>query len=245
LMIRLFTTGVHHKTRAAAIPARANLRSVEFVLTDPEVRVLGCLLEKESTTPEYYPLSLNALMLACNQKTNREPVVTYDEETVQEALDSLWAKDLARPASGTGGRVKKWEHSIQEVFNLGRREYALLTVLLLRGAQTVGELRDRSERIHSFSDLEEVEHCLNGMIARDPEPLAIKLPKLPGTKEPRYMHLLAGPVDVTALATADAAPSRPESGGRLASLESEVQALREELRQIRDEFAAFRRQFEA
>src|SRR5258705_6699925 len=128
-------------------------------LNDTEVRVLGCLIEKESTTPEYYPLSLNALMLACNQKTNREPVVAYDEDTVSEALDNLWAKDLARPASFTGGRVKKYEHSIQEVFNLGRRELALLCVLMLRGPQTAGELHGRAERIHAFSDMEEVERC--------------------------------------------------------------------------------------
>ncbi len=215
---------------------------MEFVLTDTEVRVLGCLLEKESTTPEYYPLSLNALMVACNQKTNRDPVVAYDEDTVAEAVDKLWAKDLARPASFTSGRVKKYEHSIQEVFNLGRRELALLCVLMLRGPQTAGELRDRAERIHAFSDLEEVERCLEGMMARQPDPLAARLPKLPGTKEPRYVHLLAGEVNVAAL-TAEPPPARPD-GGRLAALESEVQALRAEVRELRQELTEFRRQFE-
>ena len=216
---------------------------MEFVLTDTEVRVLGCLIEKESTTPEYYPLSLNAVMLACNQKTNRDPVVAYDEDTVHEAMDKLWAKDLARPASFTGGRVKKYEHSIQEVFNLGRREMALLCVLMLRGPQTTGELRDRTERLHTFSDLDEVERCLEAMMARQPEALARRLAKLPGTKEPRWVHLLAGDVDVEALAAEFSAPARPE-GGRLAALEAEVQSLRTEVRELRQELADFRRQFQ-
>lgn len=134
-----------------------------MLLNEAEVRVLASLIEKESTTPEYYPLSLNALMLACNQKTNRDPVVSYSEDAVSEALESLRAAKLARPAS-VSSRVAKYEHSILEVFNLGRRELALLCTLMLRGPQTVGELRDRSQRLHSFSGLEEVEACLETLM---------------------------------------------------------------------------------
>src|SRR6267143_1080426 len=158
---------------------------VDLVLNDTEVRVLASLIEKESTTPEYYPLSLNALMLACNQKTNRDPVVSYDENTVSEALDSLRSSRLARLSSAQS-RVAKYEHSILEVFNLGRRELALLCTLMLRGPQTVGELRDRSERMRSFSDLEEVEACLETLMRWEPNSLVARLPRQPGTKEPRY-----------------------------------------------------------
>src|SRR5215469_178162 len=138
-------------------------------LSEVEVRVLASLIEKESTTPEYYPLSLNALTLACNQKTNRDPVVSYDEELVTEALDSLRAKKLAR--SQAGSRVVKYEHSFLEVYNLGRRELALLCTLMLRGPQTLGELRDRSERMRPFSDLEEVEACLETLMRQEPHAL--------------------------------------------------------------------------
>src|SRR5258705_13169518 len=161
---------------------------VDVLLSESEVRVLACLIEKESTTPEYYPLSLNALTLACNQKTNRDPVVSYDDDTVSDALDSLRDKRLARQASAQS-RVAKYEHSILERFNLGRRELALLCTLMLRGPQTVGELRDRSERMRAFSDVEEVDACLETLMHWEP-PLATRLPRQPGMKEPRYMHLL-------------------------------------------------------
>ena len=146
-------------------------------LNETEVRVLAALVEKESTTPEYYPLSLNALTLACNQKNNRDPVVAYSDDTVSDALDSLRSKKLARSAAG--GRVVKYEHSFLEVLNLGRRELALLCTLMLRGPQTVGELRDRSERMRAFSDLEEVEACLDGMIGQS---LVKRLPRQPGAE---------------------------------------------------------------
>jgi uncharacterized protein YceH (UPF0502 family) len=202
-------------------------------LNDTEVRVLASLIEKESTTPEYYPLSLNALMLACNQKTNRDPVVTYDEDTVSEALDSLRSSRLARLSSAQS-RVAKYEHSILEVFNLGRRELALLCTLMLRGPQTVGELRDRSERMRSFSDLEEVEACLETLMHWEPRPLATRLPRQPGMKEPRYMHLLSG----------DAEPSTPRMTERAVPLEEQIEALRQEVHELREEFAKFRQQFE-
>ena len=196
-----------------------------MLLNESEVRVLACLIEKESTTPEYYPLSLNALTLACNQKTNRDPVVGYDDGAVSEALGSLREKELVRSAAG--GRVTKYEHSFLEVFNLGRRELALLCTLMLRGPQTVGELRDRSERIHTFSDLEEVESCLESLMRREPLPLATKLARQPGWKESRYMHLLSG----------DAAP---QPVVRAISLEEQVAALRQEVRELREEFTRFR-----
>src|SRR5436190_5985746 len=210
---------LHHLTRS--LPRACYAHPVDL-LNDAEVRVLACLIEKESTTPEYYPLSLNALVLACNQKTNRDPVVAYDEDTVSEALDSLRSRRLARPSSAHS-RVAKYEHSILEVFNLGRRELALLCTLMLRGPQTVGELRDRSERMRGFSDLEEVEACLETLMHWEPHALATRLPRQPGWKEPRYMHLLCGDAE----SPAAAAPRVVERAG---PLEEQIEALRQELR---------------
>jgi len=204
-------------------------------LTAAEMRALASLIEKESTTPEYYPLSLNAVTLACNQKTNRDPVVSYDEDQVSDALDSLRSKRLARSVAGS--RVVKYEHSFLEVFNLGRRELALLCTLMLRGPQTVGELHGRSERMHSFSDLAEVEACLESLMRREPEPLVTRLARQPGMKEPRYIHLLGGPVE------AAAAPPPPHSHSE--TLEEQIESLRREVSELREEFTRFRRQFEA
>ena len=204
------------------------------LLNETEVRVLASLIEKESTTPEYYPLSLNALMLACNQKTNREPVVSYDEDTVSDALDSLRANRLARLSSAQS-RVAKYEHSILEVFNLGRRELALLCTLMLRGPQTVGELRDRSERMRAFSDLEEVEACLETLMHWEPRPLATRLPRQPGTE--------GAPLHAPAERRCGEPPA-PRMAERASPLEEQVEALRQEVRELREEFANFRRQFE-
>ena len=201
-------------------------------MNEIEVRVLASLIEKETTTPEYYPLSLNALMLACNQKTNRDPVVSYDDDTAHEALESLRVKRLVRSAAGS--RVVKYEHSFLEVFNLGRRELALLCTLMLRGPQTLGELRDRSERMRSFSDLEEVESCLEGLMRLEPRALVKRLGRQPGTKEPRYMHLLSG----------DAEPPIRQAAERTTPLEEQVESLRRELHELREEFSRFRSQFE-
>jgi uncharacterized protein YceH (UPF0502 family) len=206
------------------------------VLHPVEVRVLGSLLEKEITTPEYYPLSLNALVNACNQKSNREPAVSYDEDTVLAAVDSLRAKGLATIISGVGSRVPKYAHRISDVLNLGRRELAILCEMMLRGPQTVGELRTRAERMHRFNDLPEVESVLDRM----PE-LAVKLPRRPGEKEPRYAHLLSGPVDAQ---EAEGAPPAAPRQDRMAALESEVAELRREIDQLKNQFADFRRQFE-
>src|SRR5271169_2898107 len=159
-------------------------------LTEAEVRVLGALVEKEITTPEYYPLSINALMNACNQKSNREPVISLDEEAVRKALRSLSDQALVRSAGGDS-RVSKFEHRLNELYNFHRHEIAVLCVLLLRGPQTPGELRTRSERMYAFEDLDAVHAALNLLMRRDP-PLVKVLPRQPGTKESRYMHLFSG-----------------------------------------------------
>src|SRR6202167_1465862 len=198
-------------------------------LTSIEVRVLGSLIEKDITTPDYYPLSLNALVNACNQKNNRDPVMTLDEDRVRDALLSLHDKRLAGPASGADSRVTKFEHRLQEVFNFDRRETAILCVLLLRGAQTPGELRGRTERMYRFEALEDVVSTLERLGQREPALVAI-LPRRPGTKESRYMHLLAGtaPENEAVAAPRTAAPA----DARVARLEAEVAELRKEFTEM-------------
>ncbi len=213
------------------------------LLSDVGVRALGALIEKDITTPDYYPLSLNALVNACNQKNNRDPVMTLDEVAVRSALDSLQAQRLAGPASGADSRVTKYEHRLQEVFNFDRREIAILCVLLLRGAQTPGELRGRAERMYRFEELDDVHATLDRLSQREP-PLVAVLPRQPGTKESRYMHLLSGNA-----APAETGPAQPPASpsaddDRIASLESEVTELRKELAEMRQQLAGFRRQFE-
>jgi uncharacterized protein len=209
-------------------------------LSDVEVRVLGALIEKDITTPDYYPLSLNALVNACNRKNNRDPVMALDEDRVRAALDSLQAQGMAGPASGADSRVTKYEHRLQEVFNFDRRETAILCVLLLRGAQTPGELRGRTERMYRFETLDDVLAALDRLSQREP-PLVAVLRRQPGTKESRYMHLFSG-------GTVPAEPARvaenPVSRDRLTILESEVAELREEVAGIQEQLAAFRKQFE-
>jgi len=198
-------------------------------LNETEIRALACLIEKESTTPEYYPLSLNALTLACNQKTNRDPVVSYDEDTVREALNSLRDKRLARPASA-GSRVAKYEHSIVEVFNLGRRELALLCTLMLRGPQTLGELKTRSARIHEFADIAALAAALERLERRTDGPYVTRLARRPGQKEARYAHLLTGapPIEPEILVS-DVVTVTSDDAARLTELELEVQSLRRDL----------------
>jgi hypothetical protein len=211
-------------------------------LDDVEVRVLGALMEKEVATPEYYPLSLNALVNACNQKSNREPVVSYDEDTVETALDGLRAKGLAARISGHDMRVPKHAHRLSEVINLGRREAAVLCVLMLRGPQTAGELRGRTERLYEFDDLEAVDACLTHLMEWQPEPLVAKLPRQVGYKEVRYAHLLSGEppaplAPASAAQTAGVRETRDDSVARLDRLEAEVADLKRQ-------FAEFKSQFE-
>jgi uncharacterized protein len=216
-------------------------------LTEIETRVLGSLLEKDITTPDYYPLSLNALVNACNQKNNRDPVMTLDEELVRHALGTLQEKRLAGPAGGADSRVTKFEHRLQEVFNFDRREMAIVCVLLLRGAQTPGELRGRADRMYHFEALEDVVSTLDRLAQRQPS-LAQVLPRQPGTKESRYMHLFSGePVfsETTDVAQAhSAAPVAGSVANRLDLLEKDVVSLRQELSEVQQQLAAFRKQFE-
>jgi len=214
-------------------------------LDEIEVRVLGGLLEKEITTPDYYPLSLNALINACNQKSNRDPVMALDESAVRDALDNLNDKHLAAQTTSADSRVPKYAHRLQEVFNFDRREMAVLCVLLLRGPQTPGELRGRTERMYRFDDLGVVESALHRLMEREP-PLVKKLARQPGTKESRYAHLLAGELEEWS-APEEAPPlaaTSDQSEGRITRLETEVQDLRNEVADLRQQLEAFRKQFE-
>jgi uncharacterized protein len=219
-----------------------------FVLTEIEARVLGSLVEKDITTPDYYPLSLNALVNACNQKNNRDPVMTLEEDAASDALTRLEEKRLAGPVRGADSRVLKYEHRLQEVFNFDRREIAVLCVLLLRGPQTPGELRGRTERMYHFEALDDVVSALDRLSQRQP-PLVAILPRQPGTKESRYTHLFSG--------DAPASPDGDVSGDcsraldhanpaarRLSDLEDQVAELKKEVAEIHQQLSAFRKQFE-
>jgi uncharacterized protein len=220
-------------------------KSMDIRLTETEVRVLGSLIEKDITTPEYYPLSLNALLNACNQKSNRDPVMQLDEDAVRDALDGLQQQRMAGPARGADSRVTKYEQRLQEVFNFTRPEIAVLCVLLLRGPQTPGELRGRAERLHRFEALEDVQSALQKLMQREP-PLAKVLPRQPGTKESRYAHLLAGDVVEAEVPVHVGAGSEHNSAGaeRIARLEAEVAELRREVSDVKDQLAKFQKQFE-
>lgn len=217
---------------------------MDIILTDIEARVLGSLIEKDVTTPDYYPLSLNALVNACNQKSNRDPVMNLDEDGVRQALRTLDKNGLAGPADSFDGRVTKYEHRLQEAYNFDRRETAILCVLLLRGAQTPGELRSRSERMHSFDDLSEVESTLQRLMKREP-PLVKILPRQPGTKEARYAHLLSGDVEaIQPEAKAEMPRNNFGDADRIAHLENQVSQLQSEVAELKREFSAFQKQFE-
>ena len=222
---------------------------MDIILNDVETRVLGSLVEKDVTTPDYYPLSLNALVHACNQKNNRDPIMNLNEEAVHQALSTLQEKRLAGHTSSADSRVTKYEHRLQEVFNFTRGETAILCVLLLRGPQTPGELRGRTERMHHFEDLTEVQSTLQRLMQRDP-PLARVLPRQPGTKESRYKHLLAGdpedPADVSVVRAPSpvSAFSQSADADRIARLEDELSGLKNEVSDLKQQLAAFRKQFE-
>jgi len=236
---------------------------MDIFLNPAQARVLGALVEKDITTPEYYPLSLNALVNACNQKSNREPVMTLDENAVRDALAGLQEYRLAGPAGGADSRVQKYEHRLQEVFNFDRRETAALTVLLLRGPQTPGELRGRTERMYRFDTLDDVQGALQKLMQRNP-PLAVILPRQPGSRESRYAHLLSGPVEeaspahsngrTQSSATYDDHPASSVASDledqitalrqKVASLQQEVTALHDEVSDLKSQLATFRKQFE-
>lgn len=206
-------------------------------LTDVEVRVLGTLMEKEATTPEYYPLSLNALVNGANQKSNREPVVTYDAETIEAALEGLRQKRFAVFVSGSG-RVAKYAQRASETLNLGRRESAVVCTLLLRGPQTLGEIKDRSERMFTFGDLAEAESVLEKLADWPGGSLIIKLPRQPGQKEARYAQLFSGESIIEASAGSESVP--PQS--RIAQLEQELQQLRSDFEELKSRFEALESQ---
>jgi uncharacterized protein len=221
-----------------------------YHLTEVEVRILGALIEKELTTPDYYPLSMNALINACNQKSNRDPHMDLTEANVDHALRSLEKQELAGRAD-SDGRVTKFEHRLQEAFNFDRREVAILCELLLRGPQTPGELRSRASRMHPFEDLAQIQSALQRLAQREP-PLVAILPRQAGTKESRYTHLLSGPVSAQSL---DARASGPPSvgsadsnsatdGAELGSLKAEIEDLKSEVADLKSQLAAFRKQFQ-
>jgi uncharacterized protein YceH (UPF0502 family) len=218
------------------------------VLNDIEARVLGSLVEKQVTTPEYYPLTLNSLTLACNQKNNRTPVTSYDEATVAQALETLREKNLAYVFYGSTSRVPKYKHVLPEVMHLSPQELALICVLLLRGPQTTGELATRAFRLHEFSGLEEVDSTLNTLIAREPDGLVTRLPRQPGQKEVRFAHLLSGEPKIEefadAAATSGATRRKGGDSERVDKLEHDVVSLTMEVRKLQEQFAEFKKQFE-
>jgi len=210
-----------------------------------EARILGCLLEKERTTPENYPLSLNGLIAACNQTTNRDPITAYDEKTIEAGIGGLRDKKLVTVIFGAGSRVQKYKHNLPEHFNLERGDAAVMTVLLLRGPQTAGELRSRTERMFHFASLEELESCLDGL-ARGDSPLVKLLPQQPGQKERRYVHLFsAEPEGGWQVVREAPVVSRPgPDADALEALKAEVAGLREEMAELKGRFAEFKKQFE-
>jgi len=219
-----------------------------YNLSPVEARILGVLIEKEMATPDYYPLTLNSLTAGCNQKTNRDPVMNLDEDTVMEALESLRNQHLVWQVKTQGSRVSKFEHNMKEVASFSTPELAILCLLLVRGAQTVGELRSRTGRLTTFHGLEAVEHHLRRLQEHESGPFVAKLPRQPGHKESRYCHLLSEMPDQETLMENDR-ESRVSPGGgfdeaRVEQLEEMVCTLREELQALRQEFDAFRKQFD-
>ena len=214
------------------------------ILSETEARIVGALVEKQLTTPEYYPLTLNALVNACNQKNNREPVVSYDEKIVTESLERLRDRNIVYVFYGSTSRVPKYKHMLPSIYELEPSEVAVICVMLLRGPQTLGELRTRTERLYEFGGLGEVQETLDGLARRD-DPLVVRLPVLPGQKEARFGHLISGPIDVEAFAAAQATPHTRTGGSeRIEKLEEAVGELQREVAELRETFAEFKKQFE-
>lgn len=206
---------------------------MKYELSPLEARVIGCLLEKQVTTPEQYPLSINGVVTACNQKTNREPVMTLSESDVQDLLDTLVKRHYLRTVSGFGNRVTKYEQRFCNSefgdLKLSSAEVAIITTLLLRGAQTPGELRGRAQRMHEFSDMAEVEATLERLATRDDGPFVMRLPREPGKRESHYMHLFSGEMEVLAQVADDVAPADEDLRARVDALEGEVAELKQRL----------------
>ena len=220
---------------------------MEAPLTDIEVRVLGSLIEKEVTTPDNYPLSMSALLAACNQISNREPVMQLDEEAITPSVVAVRRRGLVRPIQPAGSRVTKYQHLLADAWNLDARELALLATLMLRGPQTLGELHARATRLAEFADLPQVESTLEALIAREPEPLIVRLPRRPGQKEPRYAHLLSGEVtaDIADAAMSSSPPTRMSATEeQFATLQRGLDELRAEMDALRVQFEQFRAQFQ-
>ncbi len=226
-----------------------------LVLTEVEIRVLGVLIEKELATPDYYPMTLNALVSACNQLTGRYPVMNIDDKTIARTLESLRAKKLVHEVHASNSRVLKYKHVLLGVFGMNVEELSVLCALLLRGPQTVGELRSHTTRLWNFGELSEVEASLEKLARQKPDPLVVQLPRQPGRKEARYAHLLGGEINVAELeaqAAAFTTHARPDAAmhsvraenERLNSLTAEVAALRQEVAELRQQFAVFKQQFE-
>ena len=217
------------------------------ILTPIEVRVLGSLIEKQITTPEYYPLTVNALIAACNQKNNRNPVTSFNEGEVEDALYTLRDKNLAYVFHGSTSRVPKYKHVVPEVMHLSPPEVAAMCVLMLSGPQTVGEIRTRGTRLYDFSGLEEVEETLRALAVREDDPLVIKLPRQPGQKDARYVHLLSGQPDIeeiTESMPAERSTRRASDAERVANLEQQVQSLTDQVAKLTEQFESFKKQFE-
>ena len=215
-------------------------------LNEIEARVVGALVEKQLTTPEYYPLTLNALVNACNQKNNREPVMLLDETTVTRALEDLRDRNIVYVFYGSTSRVPKYKHMLPSVYELEPAEVALVAVLMLRGPQTVGELKERTARMHTFNDLADTQSWLDKLATRD-EPIVVRLERLAGQKDPRYAHLLSGEIDLESIAAAHTAshPARAAfDPGHIETLESEVARLSTEIEELKATFAEFKHQFD-
>lgn len=215
------------------------------ILSDIETRVLGALVEKQVTTPEYYPLTLNSLTAACNQKNNRQPVTSYSEEQVAQALETLREKNLTYVFYGSTSRVPKYKHVAIEVLQLNPAELALMCALMLRGPQTPGELRGNASRLYDFSGLEEIEQTLNGLMSRESEPLVARLPRQAGQKEVRFAHLLNGEISTDSPAESPS-PRRAYSPvpDRVLLLEQEVTSLKTQVQELQQQFETFKKQFE-
>ena len=215
---------------------------MNVILNASEVRILASLIEKDMTTPEYYPLSLNSLTNACNQKSNRNPIVSYDEDTVVRGLGQLQEKGLVRKTLTSGSRVNKFLHAVLDQFDLSRQEMAIICELMLRGPQTVGEVRSHTERMATFESLEEVESTLQGLAQHDP-PFTLKIPRESGRKECRYMHLFSGGLETLTDFTEELAAIQISSEEKIRKFEEEIAMMRSELEELKRAFSEFKSQF--